>query len=263
MSATQRTNFFWSDWLGDQAVRRLTPAERGLWIDLLALAAAASPVGYVCDDRGRPVTLEEIARVSNAGSPDEVAKLIAGILDKGVASRDRSGRLFNRRMVRDAETAAKKAALASKRSAAGHSGGLSTSRRYFNNPALPRQVSQHLSNQLLKETLGKPIPESKVTSTFSVAARPPVDNSQSAGSLATALPEGALARQPEAEQAPSIPTDGPSLAASAPAIQGKKPAEMTRADYEALFEARRKPTPPTIDAQDDELDIPPFLRRTA
>ena len=108
MSATSRTNWFWSDWLGDQAVRRLTPAERGVWIDLLALAAAAAPTGYVCDDKGRPLTLEEIARVTNAGSPDEVAKLITGILEKGAASRDRTGRIFNRRMVRDAEMAAKK-----------------------------------------------------------------------------------------------------------------------------------------------------------
>lgn len=108
MSAGSRTNWFWSDWLGDQAVRRLTPAERGVWIDLLALMAAAAPAGYLCDDRGRQLSNEEIARVTNAGSPAEVAELIAGILDKGAASRDRTGRLFNRRMVRDAAMAAKK-----------------------------------------------------------------------------------------------------------------------------------------------------------
>ena len=108
MSATSRTNWFWSDWLGDQAVRRLTPAERGVWIDLLALAAASNPVGYVCDEKGRPLTHEEIARVTGAASPVEVAELIKGILEKGAASRDRSGRLFNRRMVRDAEIAAKR-----------------------------------------------------------------------------------------------------------------------------------------------------------
>lgn len=107
MTATHSTKFFWSDWLGDQQVRRLTHAERGLWIDLLALAAVGSPVGYVCDERGRPLPLEEICRVTNAASVEEVTKLIAGILDKGVASRDRAGRLFNRRMVREAAKAAK------------------------------------------------------------------------------------------------------------------------------------------------------------
>src|SRR6185312_5264119 len=159
MSATQRTNWFWNDWLGDQAVRRLTPAERGVWIDLLALAAGASPVGYVCDDRGRPLSLDEIARVTGAGSPDEVAKLIAGILDKGVASRDRSGRLYNRRMVRDAENAAKKAALSAKRAQAGANGARTTSLKYFGKQTLPRQ------------TLVNPIPIKPITTSLPVAAR--------------------------------------------------------------------------------------------
>ena len=87
MSAGASTRFFWSDWLGDQAVRRLTPAERGLWIDLLALAAAASPVGYVCDSCGTPLTDAEIGRLANC-SANEAGNLIVGIIEKGVASRD-------------------------------------------------------------------------------------------------------------------------------------------------------------------------------
>lgn len=171
MSASQRTNWFWSDWLGDQAVRRLTPAERGVWIDLLALAAAASPVGYVCDDRGRPLTLDAIARVTNASSVDELAKLIAGILDKGAASRDRSGRLFNRRMVRDAELAAKKAALSAKRAVSGLNGAKATKLRYFTNPSLPQQVPRQLPGHLPRETLVNPFPKKDLTSTCAVAAR--------------------------------------------------------------------------------------------
>lgn len=124
MASTSATAWFWSDWLGDQAVRRLTPAERGVWIDLLALAAAASPVGYVCDDRGTPLTDSEIARVTNAASAEEVGKLIVGIIEKGAASRDRSGRIYNRRMVRDAE-------LRRKRAAAGKGGGEATAVKYF------------------------------------------------------------------------------------------------------------------------------------
>lgn len=107
MSAHQSTQWFWSDWAGDQEVRRLTPAERGVWIDLLCLAAVGKPIGYVCDQRGNPLSYEEIARFTNA-TPTEVESLIAGILEKGAASRDRSGRLFNRRMTRQAEKSAKK-----------------------------------------------------------------------------------------------------------------------------------------------------------
>jgi len=108
MSAKHSTKWYWSDWLGDPAVRSLTPAERGVWIDLIGLAAAAKPVGYVLDAQGEPLTHEEIARVTNAGSLDAVAKLIEEIVRKGAASRDRAGRLYNRRQVRDVENSAKK-----------------------------------------------------------------------------------------------------------------------------------------------------------
>jgi len=140
VSATTRAQWYWSDWLGDQAVRRLTLAERGLWIDLLALAAVGKPTGYVCDERGKPLTHEEIARVSNAGSPVEVANLIASILEKGAASRDRTGRLFNRRMVRDSE-------LTAKRARAGKLGGVHTDLINKSNRALAQQMSEHLLQQ--------------------------------------------------------------------------------------------------------------------
>jgi hypothetical protein len=178
MSAKSSTLWFWSDWLGDQAVRRLTPAERGVWIDLLALMAAASPAGYLCDDRGTPLTDSEIARVTNAASAEEVGKLIAEILRKGVASRDRCGRLFNRRMVRDAE-------LKRKRSEAGRSGGDSTALKYFGKKFLPQQVPKQTrtrqSNPLRKTTF---FPEAAREVTPQVAideeverikAKPPTD----------------------------------------------------------------------------------------
>jgi len=122
------------------AVRRLTPAERGVWIDLLALMAAASPVGYLCDNRGTPLADGEIARVTNAGSAEEVGKLIAAIVEKDVASRDRTGRLYNRRMVRDAE-------LKRKRSDAGRLGGKSTALKYFNENDTEKILPQRLVQQ--------------------------------------------------------------------------------------------------------------------
>jgi hypothetical protein len=148
MSATNKSDWYWSDWLGDQEVRRLTPAERGVWIDLIALAAAGSPKGYVCDGQGRPLSLDEIARVTNAGSVDAVAELIKGILEKGAASRDRAGRLFNRRMVRDVESSRKRAAISAKRAAAGHKGGEHTALIYFGKQNLPQQMPRHVSKHL-------------------------------------------------------------------------------------------------------------------
>jgi hypothetical protein len=152
LSATQSTQWFWSDWAGDQAVRRLTLAERGLWIDLLALAAVGSPTGYVCDHKGNRLSYEEIARFTNA-SPTEVESLIAGIVEKGAASRDRTGRLFNRRMVRQAE-------LSVKRKNAGRSGGKATALRWQAYSDLAgqnaQQVPQHREASLS-------IPKNKTT----------------------------------------------------------------------------------------------------
>src|SRR4029077_16422629 len=107
MSAHQSTRWFWSDWAGDKAVRSLTPAERGLWIDLIALASDGEPQGFVSDTRGDPLPLEQIARFANC-TLAECLSLIDGILRKGAASRDRSGRLYNRRMVRDYELSVKR-----------------------------------------------------------------------------------------------------------------------------------------------------------
>jgi hypothetical protein len=137
MAASSAMTWFWSDWLGDQAVRRLTPAERGVWIDLIGLAAVAQPIGYVCDDRGTPLTDSEIARVTNAGSAEEVGKLIAGILEKGAASRDRTGRIYNRRMVRNVE-------LKRKRAEAGKLGGDATALKYFPNAVKQKNLPQHV-----------------------------------------------------------------------------------------------------------------------
>jgi hypothetical protein len=215
MTAIHSTKWFWSDWIGDEAVRRLTPSERGVWIDLLALAAVGSPVGYVCDAQGRPLTLEEIARVTNAASPDEVAKLIVGILEKGAASRDRSGRLFNRRMVRDAE-------LRAKRSIAGKKGAAHTNLIWKDFSVLPHHVTRQNSqappspysnkNRILPSENSAPRARTEALA----------EKNHPAGSLATALPTGALARQPTAEQPNARP-----------------PQQATRAELEAAFEKRR------------------------
>jgi hypothetical protein len=212
MSATSRTYWFWSDWLGDQAVRRLTLAERGLWIDLLALAAVASPVGYVCDDKGRPLTHEEIARVTNAGSPVEVTKLITAIVEKGAASRDRTGRLYNRRMVREASVVAK-------RRLNGQAGGAATRLKWQALSNLPQQNAW----QLPQPRAGPPFPISKKEREDSLL-------SHTAGLLATALPTGALARPPLIEQEEK----------KQDVAERRPPAQTSRAELEELFARKRE-----------------------
>lgn len=169
MAATHSTKWFWSDWLGDQEVRRLTPAERGIWIDLLGLAAVGSPVGYVCDDRGRALPLEEIRRVTNSVSIEEVSKLIEGILEKGAASRDRAGRLYNRRMVREA-------ALSAKRKRNGAVGGERTRLMWQEFKSLP----QYQLRQLPQREKPSLIPIKKITTTEYVPREEPEEEESQA-----------------------------------------------------------------------------------
>lgn len=159
MSAHQSTSWYWSDWAGDQGVRNLTPAERGLWIDLLTLAAVGKPTGYVCDAKGDPVPLEQIARFANC-STAEASNLISGILAKGVASQDRSGRLFNRRIVRDAERSEKKRR-------AGMLGGTATALKFFSKNGVPQHLPQHVPRHPGMRLSKK----SKITTTETAAAR--------------------------------------------------------------------------------------------
>ena len=164
MAASASTRWFWTDWLGDQAVRSLTPAERGMWIDLIGLAAVGSPTGYVCDRKGSPISYEEIGRVANC-SPTEAAELIAAIVEKGAASRDRTGRLFNRRMVRDAN-------LAARRAMAGKEGGKKTQEEW---KRLQTLASFSVPEQMPQQNRSASIPIKPITSseTASARARPP------------------------------------------------------------------------------------------
>jgi len=94
--------FYCGDWLKDPALRRCSPAARGVWIDMLCLM-------FECEDRGVlsaggvPWSDEEVAA---AVSGDTTANLacICELIAKGVADRNSSGAIFSRRLVRDEGT---------------------------------------------------------------------------------------------------------------------------------------------------------------
>jgi hypothetical protein len=194
---------------------------------LLAFASVGSPTGYVCDAKGRQLTLEEIARVCN-GTPDEVAKHIVAIEEKGAASRDRTGRLFNRRMVRDAKLQAKRAQAGLK--GAAHTNLINQQLRAAYK-ILPRQVMRQKSTGP-----PPPLPSKKENinlSSENSAARAredapalqekmPTEIPETVGSLATALLDGALTRQP-----------------SDRASEKKRPDQLSRAELEASFARKR------------------------
>tara|TARA_R110002074_G_C12558458_1_gene667639 strand:- start:31689 stop:32339 length:651 start_codon:yes stop_codon:yes gene_type:complete len=105
---------------------------------LLCIAAAHEPIGYVAV-AGRGLDETSLARMT--GCLESEAKDLLGELERnGVFSRDRQGRIFSRRMIRDA----KKAAIARKN---GKSGG---------NPNLSKQKSFSASDNLPDKPSVKP-----------------------------------------------------------------------------------------------------------
>ena len=101
MSATIWGKFFWSDWRSDPGLRSCSYAARGLWIDMLCIAAEAEPKGFV-SVAGRACDAKAIARVTG-GQIEEVTFLIAELEEHAVFSRDQSGAIFSRRMIADGE----------------------------------------------------------------------------------------------------------------------------------------------------------------
>ena len=105
MSGTVWSKFFWSDWRNDAGLRLCSFAARGLWMDMLSIAAEAEPVGYVVV-AGKPLRPADLARLLG-GTVDEIETLLAELESNGVFSRDRRGAIYSRRLVRDAKKAAK------------------------------------------------------------------------------------------------------------------------------------------------------------
>lgn len=101
MTKQHWSKFFWADWESDEGLRQCSLAAQGLWMRMLCICAKGEPHGYL-SIRGEPLDATGVVRA--VGHPEaEVVTLIAELERWGVFSRDRSGRIFSRRLVRDAE----------------------------------------------------------------------------------------------------------------------------------------------------------------
>lgn len=103
MSGTTWSKWFWSDWQSDAGVRICSFAAKGLWMDMLCIAAQHDPIGYVAVG-GRALDSTALARLTG-GSESEIADLLAELDRNGVFSRDRHGRIYSRRMISDVKKA--------------------------------------------------------------------------------------------------------------------------------------------------------------
>lgn len=93
--------FYWTDWLSDIALRRCSLAARGLWMDMLCIAAQHDPIGYVAVN-GQGCSETDLARLCGT-SYDDIKSLLAELEANSVFSRDRTGKIYSRRMISDAK----------------------------------------------------------------------------------------------------------------------------------------------------------------
>ena len=99
MSGLPWGKFYWSEWQGDSQLRLCSLGGRGLWMELLCIAARSQRYGFVLVG-GRQPSIADLARVASA-TPEEVETYLDELDSNGVLSRDRAGRIYSRRMIRE------------------------------------------------------------------------------------------------------------------------------------------------------------------
>jgi hypothetical protein len=93
--------FYPRDWMVDPELARVTPASRGVLMDVLCLMWESENRGVLVTGKV-PWTLDEIAHAVR-GQYHVVKACLKELLERGVLSKTASGAVFSRRMVRDEE----------------------------------------------------------------------------------------------------------------------------------------------------------------
>lgn len=135
------SKFHWADFLNDLGLRSCSLASQGLWWRVLGRAFLSRRRGYLEDARGRAITPEILASLE--GVPvEQVRAALEELEAEGVFSRDESGIIYSRRMVRDEDQRER---------------GRTTGRR-GGNPLLKRQ-DPHESRDTAPQLEGHPLAE--------------------------------------------------------------------------------------------------------
>lgn len=101
MTKTPAFQFYPGDWMKDPALRSVSLEARGLWMDMLCLMHESTRRGYLQHSTGKPMSHEQIARMSGC-SPEVCARLLEELEETGVFSREDDGTIYSRRMAREA-----------------------------------------------------------------------------------------------------------------------------------------------------------------
>lgn len=103
MSKFPAIQFYVGDWMKDPALRSVSVAARGLWIDLLCIMHESPRRGYLENAKGEPLTELQISRMTGV-NPKTVHRLIIELSKADVTSISDRSSLCNRRMIRDEST---------------------------------------------------------------------------------------------------------------------------------------------------------------
>lgn len=106
MAKNPSTIWYWNDWLVDPCVRACSMAAQGMWMQMLAIAAAADGEVRIGD---KPCSMCDLATLTGQDKRS-VSRWVRELEKRGVFSRDEDGTIFCRRMRREAEARAAKRA---------------------------------------------------------------------------------------------------------------------------------------------------------
>lgn len=177
--STPWMKFYPRDWRGDQALRAVSIAARGLWMEMLCVMHEASPYGHLVLG-GHAVSNAVLARMAGAGV-DEVSALLIELESAGVLSRTRKGVIYSRRMVKDGSRAEK--------------GRKAVSKRWHQGAENLREKPQPIRSPSRKPTTQKP--EARYSDT-NVSGVPPPDPVKALFDLGVAVFEAAGKSKAEA-----------------------------------------------------------------
>ena len=93
--------FYPRDWRGDQALRVVSLAARGLWMEMLCVMHEASPYGHLLVG-GQPLSCAALARLVGS-SEGEVQAMLVELSEAGVSRQTRRGVVYSKRMIADQE----------------------------------------------------------------------------------------------------------------------------------------------------------------
>lgn len=97
--------FYPRDWRGDQALRVVSLAARGLWMEMLCVMHEATPYGHLVVG-AQPVTNDTLSRLTGA-SLSEVQAMLVELQNAEVLRKTRTGVIYSKRMVADHKRAEK------------------------------------------------------------------------------------------------------------------------------------------------------------